>query len=200
MGKEAKQKKQIETGVDELPQNYRGITAGLRMAGKCALWGITAIFFLVSYTVFLHPTTSPVEQAKLRVLLQPNDAAAHYELGKAYLASGDTNAAKHELSTAERLSPGQTQVLGESTSLLAEIQTAPQKIKREIAYWQSVALHLQDYRDAYLQLSALSYQLNRLDEAKAYVAKALDIDPNHLLSQKLQVFLNQFSPKQRTEP
>lgn len=49
---------------------------------------------------------------------------------------------------------------------------------KEIAYWEDVVKKYNNYRDGYFKLALLTYQLGKKDEAKAYLKKALVIDPN----------------------
>lgn len=103
------------------------------------------------------------------------------------------------LSTAGALTPKQPEkgvVLGTSVDMISEVQSSKRKIEAEVDYWQKVVDKLTDYRDAYIHLSALFYQLNRLDEAKANLQKAIELDPNHPIVQKLRELFDQLPVKQ----
>lgn len=181
----------------KLPHNSRKIPARLPLTVlRLFVWTTAFSLFIFSY-VYILSTPSSFDLAKLDLLRNPSSASAHYRIGREYLAAGATKEATKELTLAQQLARESSltgQVLGASTNLLEEIQNAPKKIEQEITFWQGVANRLTDYRDAYLQLSALTYELNRLDEAKQYLQKALDLDPNNPISQKLQEFFSQFPP------
>ena len=61
---------------------------------------------------------------------------------------------------------------------LREAQSKKQEILREIAYWEGVTRQYDDYRDGYFRLALLEYQLGNREQAKTYIQKALEIDPN----------------------
>lgn len=63
------------------------------------------------------------------------------------------------------------------------------KTLEQIGYWQSVVEKRPDYRDGYFQLSVLSYQIGKKDDAIVYLEKALQIDPNFEEGRKLEQLL-----------
>lgn len=71
----------------------------------------------------------------------------------------------------------QTNVLG--------AQTEKESLEKDYAFWQEVVKDKPDYRDAYLTLGSLAYQLNRREEGKMYADKALKLDPNNSLAREL---------------
>lgn len=54
-----------------------------------------------------------------------------------------------------------------------------QEIEAKITHWQEVVKEKPDYRDAYFELALLSYRLKRITEAKMYLEKVLELDPNY---------------------
>lgn len=177
----------------KLPHNSRGLSATLWLISKSFLWLTTLCLLLLTYQNTVYPLFPSFMQAKRRVLTNPRSPTSYYLLAKIFASSGRVREATTELLTASRLakSGNSPQVLGASTSLLAEIQGAPKRLQGELLYWRTVVNRFSDYRDGYLQLSVLAYQLQRFDEARVYLQKALELDPNYPLSQKLQeVFRN----------
>ncbi len=80
-------------------------------------------------------------------------------------------------------SKGQSAVLGvENTSF--------NQLQHELAFWQSVVERLTSYRDAFIQASVLSYRLNQVEQARAYLNKALELDPNFKPAQDIGQLLN----------
>lgn len=190
----SRRKNKLAKSGSKLPQNNRIFTAPFLRFSFRAIFLFTSLFLVVlSYFNSLYPENPTLEQAKQAVLKNPQAAGAHLFLAQTFNYARATKQAEAELTLTTRLAlrNHQGKVLGASTSLLDEVRGAPQRLENEVAYWQSVVAKFTDYRDAYLQLSALTYQLNRLDEAKQYLQKALDLDPNNPVSQKLQEFFSQ---------
>lgn len=83
-------------------------------------------------------------------------------------------------------------VLGATTTsagTLAKWEQEEKKIDEQYTFWKSVASAHPDYRDAYVTLTILSYQLGKLEEARGWIAKAQTIDPNSLPVLKLRDYL-----------
>lgn len=76
------------------------------------------------------------------------------------------------------------QIVRELTSLPNNIAQANvvennrQKIVKEITYWKQIADKYTGYRDVYYRIAVLEYARGNVDEAKIYIQKALDTDPN----------------------
>lgn len=64
-----------------------------------------------------------------------------------------------------------------------------EKVIEQIGYWKSVVEKRKDYRDGYFQLSVLSYQIGKKDEAKVYLEKVMQIDPNFKEGRELEKIL-----------
>ncbi|MBI4999241.1 hypothetical protein HZB97_00535 [Candidatus Gottesmanbacteria bacterium] len=125
------------------------------------------------------------ERMKLAVMLAPNNISSHLLLSQEYLKRGDMEAVERELLLAQNLvepsSPNSPTVLGASLSplkILEKIKNEPQKIRQEVSFWEKVAMEKQDYRDAYIRLAILNYQIYETERAKEYLKKALELDPN----------------------
>jgi hypothetical protein len=77
---------------------------------------------------------------------------------------------------------GTVGVLGATTSpreVLLGWEHEEDALKRRYRYWQSVAGAKPDYRDAYITLSLLAYQLGNADASGLWLARAENLDPNH---------------------
>ena len=74
---------------------------------------------------------------------------------------------------------GITSQIGKQTPLLMQ----------QIVYWQKVASASPTFRDAYVQLALISYQLSDTEDAKKYLQTALDIDPNWIVPAPLHPLL-----------
>ena len=58
------------------------------------------------------------------------------------------------------------------------VQENRQKIAQEIAHWKKVAAQYTGYRDVYYRIAFLEYSQGNVGEAKTYLQKALEVDPN----------------------
>ncbi|MBI5620069.1 hypothetical protein HY950_03850 [Candidatus Gottesmanbacteria bacterium] len=111
------------------------------------------------------------------VLLAPTSAPAHMALATLLRQTGYLPAAQHELLVAADQNPN---VLGATTSplqLLNEWEGEPKRLIQAMTYWQQVANKKPDYRDAFLQLALVAYQLGNMPEARAAASQALTLDP-----------------------
>ncbi len=63
------------------------------------------------------------------------------------------------------------------------------KAREDYHFWQGVVREKPDYRDAYITLAALAYQLSKPEEAKEYLVQATSLDPNSQIVEKLSSLL-----------
>lgn len=63
------------------------------------------------------------------------------------------------------------------------------KIYEEILFWDKISKKFPNYRDAYLKLSALFWEVNLNDQAKFYLDEAKKIDPNNEIVKHLENLL-----------
>lgn len=66
----------------------------------------------------------------------------------------------------------------QNTMTLERVRQERVQYAKEIAFWKDVVGKYTGYRDAYFKLALLSYQTGKKDEAKTYLQKALELDPN----------------------
>ncbi len=138
------------------------------------------------------------ERAKLTTMLEPHDFSSHLLLSQEYLKRGNLEAVERELILAQNLevSPSSVttaSVLGLSLSpikIWQKILNEPQRVKEEIRFWEKVIVKKPDYRDAYLQLAILNYQIFNKQKAKEYLHKALELDPNFGPSKELEKIID----------
>jgi len=142
---------------------------------------------------------SDFERAKLAAMLYPNDLSSHLLLAQEYLKRGNMEGVERELLLAQDLggktsatSSGSPTVLGvflSPSKILEKIKNEPKRIREEISFWEKVISEKPDYRDAYLQLAILNYQIYKKERAKEYLEKALKIDPNFAPARQLENLL-----------
>lgn len=150
------------------------------------------VFFLVLAVRFLPeiPTSNPslFDQQKKEVLKNPFRPEPHFQLAQLYLENNNLESAKKELLLALNLDPDYQK----AKDLEKEIENqekGPQRIKAEIQEWEKVLEEKPDYRDAYLQIAVLNWQIYKETEAREAVNKALELDPNFEAGKKFKKFL-----------
>jgi len=152
---------------------------------SASLWLV--LLALISFNVSLLITKPLAYSDKLiDVFNHPLSWNTHATLAEALWQNGSKNQAIEEQRLAIELSPkeefpGNTQVLG-------AWQNEPNRQKQQEDYWQTILASHPDYRDAYVQLAALSYREGNLLQAHAYLLKAQILDPNNTTVNRLVSF------------
>ena len=72
---------------------------------------------------------------------------------------------------------------------LRDLEKARAGIQKELVFWEKVVEKHTDYRDAFMNVSLLQYQLGDMDGAKKSLEKALALDPNFAKARELQKIL-----------
>lgn len=63
------------------------------------------------------------------------------------------------------------------------------KVINEATFWESVSEEYPGNRDVYYNLAVLNFRLKRVDEARNYLRKALQVDPNFEEGRRLEAEL-----------
>lgn len=84
--------------------------------------------------------------------------------------------------------PQNTAVLGLTDTVKVETN-ALGAIRNQYAYWQTVIQDHPDYRDGFYMAALLSYQLGNTTDARTYLDKVKNIDPNYPEVTKLEELL-----------
>ena len=66
----------------------------------------------------------------------------------------------------------------------------PKKLKEEVVFWEKETEKESNWRDAWLKLSSIYYQLNDLQKAKVAITKTSELDPNYEPTKQLQELIN----------
>lgn len=185
------------TNAFRFPRFPRIFTATiLPFVAKTTLWStFTALVLVNIYArVNLVPSYWTAIMTSLRF---PTSATAHQALAQVYWQQGFGTQAKQELLYAQDVintahgANGQT-VLGASTEpreLLNQWEQEPERLKRQYQFWQTVVREKPDYRDAYIQLAAITYQLSKPDEARSWLSRAATLNPTSPTIDKLTPLL-----------
>lgn len=66
------------------------------------------------------------------------------------------------------------------------------ELLREVSYWKQLVVQYPGYRDAYFRIASLEYALGDTHEARTFVEKTLQLDPNfeaaYVLGAKVGIF------------
>ncbi len=135
---------------------------------------LPAIFLLI--LLINLASKSSFDVAKDRVLDDPSNPALHLALGDLLLKDNQLTNAFDEFNKGRDYSR-QAEVL--------RLQAEPEDLQNQIIFWQKVTEQFPAFRDAYLKLAILNYKLRRSFDAKKFLDKALEIDPNNEVARKL---------------
>lgn len=164
----------------------------IRIFSAGFLWlFLTLIISLNFYAKTLF--SASFEPLTIEAMVHPSSARAHFALAQRFWSMGFLTRAKSELRVAQELSQiAGSGVLGISTNpttLLTEWESEPTRRQAAYQFWQRAVQEKSDYRDGYMQLASLAYELGRIDVAKQYVSKGEDLDPNNPTIEKLRTLL-----------
>ena len=174
----------MDTISMKFPQFTRFFSASILLGSLGALFSLN--LFALWQT---HPAP-----AVLGTLTSPWSGTSHETLAHWYWQEGLVDQATRELHIAEQLSVDSTrssQVLGATSyeALRKQWSSEKQNFVSALSYWQSIEKKYSNYRDAYIMLTVLDYQLGNLNDARAWLARAQTLDPNSPTVQSLTKLL-----------
>jgi len=141
------------------------------------LWGGLAALIIVN--IFSVQKGRPAYWNKLMMLFDsPLSAPRRVDLASLLWQLGNKQEARD--------------VLGATTTSLATLakwEQEEKKIEEQYTFWQSVTSARPDYRDAFITLTSLAYQLGKLEEANSWLSRAQALDPNSPVVLKLLTLL-----------
>ena len=144
-----------------------------------------AVLLFLLFTL-ISPLTD-LERARNRILANPKNYQNHLLLSELFKSNNDFDGALKEALLARGLNNSPESV--NQVKKIEEVRNRPDNINNKINYGLIITSSYGDYRDAYLALASLSFQLMDLNSADYYVNRALGLDPNHELTEKLKVLL-----------
>lgn len=155
-------------------------------------WPRTVSYLLASVVIILavfslhgrlFPENEQLAALNQDLLANPFNPQPHQALGEYYLAQGYLQLARHELTLAAQL--------GSPTAgnLYGDIQRKKELLRQEASFWEKEVKEEPDFRDAYVKLAAIYWQLRDLGKAKENLAKARKVDPNYEPVQRLEKLL-----------
>lgn len=137
-------------------------------------------FAVIVILGLLFPKTS-FETTKQNVLANPNDLRTRAFLAQQLFSVNRFGEAERELLITQNLKL-KTQNGSEwenEREKIREVKELPKKVRNEVLFWQKITEEMPGYRDAYIKLAILSWKIHRDFDAKKYLSKALEIDPNN---------------------
>lgn len=66
------------------------------------------------------------------------------------------------------------------------------RILKEVSFWENEVITKPGYRDAYMKLAVLNFQMKNFTEARVNLEKALELDPNFEKGRELEKLLDNF--------
>ncbi|HUV42812.1 MAG TPA: hypothetical protein VMY36_02785 [Patescibacteria group bacterium] len=166
-----------------------------RAARAARRWGAptgVAILILIILGSLFTPKDN-FQKAKDNLLKNPKDFQAQITLAETLLANNQFEEAEKTLLLAEsQMKQTNEQILGEQTNLKLEelwqkkSYSDPNDIEKLIAAWEKIIEEKSDYRDGYLQLAYLYYQLYENEKAEKYLKKAIELDLNYQPARALE--------------
>lgn len=164
-----------------LPHNHRlfsTFTTTLVVAKKITLW--LALIVLVFINGFLISPRLGIHLSVLPTASHINTPVLKKFMTEISLLFSNAN---------KELAQNSSSVLGASTQTADPSRITYDAMLQEYAYWQSAISTHPEYRDGYVQLAILAYELKKYTEANMYITKISAIDPNYPLLPKLQGLL-----------
>jgi len=164
------------------PHIYRKFTAWPSALISIILW-----LSLITILALNITALSSDNQAKIKyrqdILSNNRISAKHVQLAEIFWLSSLPQEAKKELAIADSLMmvyPQPKAVLGLSTQdLLDSWEKNRHDLLSQFDYWSNIAADKPDFRDAWLALAVLAYDMNRPAETREFLTKAKQLDPNN---------------------
>ena len=147
---------------------------------------VLAILFIGLLSYNLYPTPlSTFDKAKNEVLERQDDANAKENLAKIYLENNDWTTAEEIVNRIIRNSEQSQEIKNK-----IEFQkNEPERIKNEIIKWDKIVFDYPNFRDGFLKLAVLNWQIYNQDLSRWYWQKAFELDPNGVKTQQVGLAL-----------
>ena len=165
----------------------RFLTFGLKLG---VLFLLAAFLFLTIHSL-IFPEDEIINLAASNLLKNPNNPLLHLRLGEIFWQRNNFKEAREEFQLAAFFSQKEENVLGAATQAFEKAKEAPEKLSGEISFWEEVVKEKPDYRDAYLRLAVLNYQLKKKEAAREYLRKVKEEDPNFPAIRELERMLGE---------
>lgn len=186
--------------IKEFPQINRIITASifyfLIILVNCLVAGVFTLIILANFYTQLFPENEEYTKLKIQALSNPDNFSALTDLGAYLNKYGLVKESLHYYQIAQtvynRQNLNQPQILGVHTpfNLYQENVIRRQQLQAKLDYWKKITEIKPLYRDGFIQLGILYYQLGEYKNAKAAINQAWVIDPFYQDKEKFSLISN----------
>lgn len=146
-------------------------------------WFFSVLILLIFLLPNFLATDADFQQAVHSVLVQPQSPLAHLQLAEIAAGNSDWELAIQEFAIAHELSTWSGSLDSpELNSRFKDVESTvfiECRLREEIRQWEDVLEKQPGYRDGYLRLALLYYQLSEDSEALNNWQKAWQLDPNN---------------------
>jgi len=154
-----------------------------------------AILFIILLVSYFWPRDNFIN-SQLAVIRWPYSIKKRLNLTKAFFDVGDLEKAKLEVKQTNNLYQSFKFIdlqgnLKQQLITTNDLINQPEKIKKQINFYETVLINKPNFRDVYLHLSLLYYQLWQDDKARENWQKAFYLDPNNEVVQEVGRLVNQ---------
>jgi tetratricopeptide (TPR) repeat protein len=118
-------------------------------------------------------------KAQERASRWPWSSKSHSQMALAWFEAGDEDMALNELEVANKLLIVKTRRAKNSLKEANDKVMEPEKIREEIVDWEKILGEMPSFKDVFLRLAVLNYQLYNETQARDYFEKAEYLDPNN---------------------
>lgn len=146
------------------------------------------LFVVFLYLIFTlaYPLRS-FEIIRNKILSGPKNYQNHLLLSELFHSNNDFDGALKEALLAKVLNNNIETI--NQVKKIEEIRNRPLEINKKINYGRNLVSSYGNYRDAYLALASLSFQIMDLKAVDYYINRAIELDPNNELTNKLKTLL-----------
>lgn len=147
-----------------LPHFSRFISArSISLLTRAGIW------FFLGYFIYINVYTLHIEASRNQYYRQADSGTP------------DVNG-KGTVPDADARTLGVFTISGSTSQLDQQL-----RLQKELSYWESVLTDKPDYRDAHIAAAALWLNSNQQSKAKLSIRKALEIDPNNITAQEMDL-------------
>ena len=153
---------------------------------------LTFVFSLILFIFFLNYfiPRNKKERIKLNVAHNPFSVNNHLQLSNLFFQNGDLKQAKKEANIAKK-NYSYLSFLDYKKTLKKKLNfnnkqiNKPKLINKKIKFWETILKNKANFKDAYLNLCFLRYQIYQNKKAQTAWKKAFYLDPNNQVVKKL---------------
>jgi len=148
------------------------------------------VFFLLLIIIFILYNFIPLPfSARWKYSLLKNDNIDnHLNLADEFLINNRFKEAETEylIIISRQKNKKSNNIINERVKQIYDSIQKIDMLEKETTRWEKILNEKPNYRDAYLELAMLHFQLKRPLTAKEYLKTAIELDPNYYLSKELQ--------------